>query len=155
MQKIATRLTGIGLIALAVAGCSGEPGPKTGAGVATGAFTGALIGAATGRSPGSAVAGAIIGGVVGGAIGNALDEEDRRRAYEAEMNALEYGGPGTPVSWRGERDAYGTIVVGPTYPQANYSRCRQYTHTIYIHGRPEAARGVACRNPDGTWTRIS
>ncbi|HWK88188.1 MAG TPA: glycine zipper domain-containing protein [Xanthobacteraceae bacterium] len=153
--QCATRWMGVGLIALVLAGCSGEPGPKTGAGVATGAFTGALIGAATGRSPGSAVAGALIGGVVGGAIGNALDEEDRRRAYEAEMNALEYGGPGNPVSWRGERDAYGTIVVGPTYPQSNYSRCRQYTHTIYIHGRPEAARGVACRNPDGTWTRIS
>ncbi len=155
MQAIAIRVTGASLIALVLASCAGEPGPKTGVGAASGAFTGALIGAATGRSPGSAVAGAIIGGVVGGAIGNALDEQDRRRAYAAEMDALEYGGPGSPVSWRGEHDAHGTIVVGPTYPQANYSRCRQYTHTIYIQNRPEAARGVACRNPDGTWTRIS
>jgi len=148
-------MMGAGLVALMLAGCAGEPGPKTGAGAATGAFTGAIIGAATGRSPGSALAGALIGGVVGGSIGNALDEQDRRRAYMAEMDALEYGGPGAPVSWQGDRGAHGTIVAGPAYPQANYARCRQYTHTIYIQGRPEAARGVACRNPDGTWTRVS
>ena len=29
--------------------------------------------------------------------------------------------------------------------------CRDYTHTIYINGRPETARGTACRQPDGTW----
>jgi surface antigen len=155
MQKTATRIAGASLIGLMLVGCAGEPGPKTGAGAATGAFTGALIGAATGRSAGSAVAGALIGGVIGGSIGNALDEQDRRRAYAAEMEALEYGGPGAPVRWDGEHGAYGTIVAGPAYPQGNYSRCRQYTHTIYIQGRPQAARGVACRNPDGTWTQIS
>lgn len=155
MQAIATRIMSVSFAALILAGCAGEPGPKTGAGVATGAFTGAVIGAATGRGPGAALAGAVIGGVVGGSIGNALDEQDRRRAYEAEMRALEYGGPGSPVSWHGDHGAYGTIVAGPAYPQANYNRCRQYTHTIYIQGRPEAARGVACRNPDGSWSKIS
>jgi surface antigen len=155
MQTIVMRTVGVSLIALMLASCAGEPGPKTGAGIATGAAAGALIGAATGRSAGSAVAGALIGGIVGGSIGNALDERDRRRAYAAEMEALEYGGPGAPVSWEGERGVHGTIVAGPVYPQANYSRCRQYTHTIYIQGRPQAARGVACRNPDGTWTQVS
>jgi surface antigen len=155
MRTIATQLTGASLIALMLAGCAGEPGPKTGAGVMTGATAGALIGAATGRSAGSAVAGALIGGVIGGSIGNALDEQDRRRAYAAEMEALEYSGAGAPVSWEGDRGVHGTIVAGPAYPQANYSRCRQYTHTIYIQGRPQAARGVACRNPDGTWTQVS
>ena len=142
-------------ITLTLAGCAGEAGPKTGAGIATGALAGGLIGAATGRNPGAVVAGALIGGVVGGTIGNALDEQDRRRAYMAEMEALEYGGPGAPVSWRGERGAYGTIVAGPPYAQGNFERCREYTHTIYIQGRPQSARGVACRNPDGTWSPIS
>ena len=33
-------------------------------------------------------------------------------------------------------------------------RCRDYTHTIYIDGRPQTARATACRNPDGTWTPV-
>ncbi len=145
----------IALAAAMLAGCAGEPGPKTGAGVASGAIAGGLIGAATGRGGRDVVAGALIGGLVGGMIGNALDEDDRRRAYAAEMQALEYGGPGTPHSWRGERGAYGTIVPGPQYARSGYARCREYTHTIYINGRPETSRGVACRNPDGSWTPVS
>jgi surface antigen len=142
-------------LAFVLAGCAADPGPKTGAGVATGALAGGLIGASTGRGPGAAIAGAVIGGIVGGTIGNALDAEDRRRAYMAEMQALEYGGPGSPVGWRGEHGAYGTIIAGPPYPQGGYERCREYSHTIYIQGRPQTARGVACRNPDGSWTPIS
>jgi surface antigen len=154
-SAVVKRTSAVSILAFVLASCAGEPGQKTGAGIATGALAGGLIGAATGRNPGSVVAGALIGGVVGGTIGNALDEQDRRRAYMAEMEALEYGGPGSPVSWRGERGAYGTIVAGPPYAQGNFERCREYTHTIYIQGRPQSARGVACRNPDGTWSPIS
>ena len=32
--------------------------------------------------------------------------------------------------------------------------CRQYTHTVYIDGRPQTMRGTACRNPDGTWQAV-
>lgn len=156
MQAVIVRRTaGIGVIALILAGCAGEPGPKTGAGAFSGALAGGLIGAATGHGARGALAGAVIGGLVGGAVGNALDEQDRRRAYMAEMEALEYGGPGAPVSWRGEHGAYGTIVAGPPYVYEGHQRCREYTHTIHIHGRPEVARGVACRNPDGTWNQVS
>ena len=155
MRALTVKPTILMALACVLAGCAGDPGPKTEAGVATGALAGGLIGAATGRGPGSVVAGAVIGGIVGGTIGNALDAEDRRRAYMAEMQALEYGSPGAPVGWRGERGAYGTIVAGPPYPQGGYERCREYTHTIYIQGRPQTARGIACRNPDGSWNPIS
>jgi surface antigen len=74
-------------------------------------------------------------------------------AYEAELRALEAEGPGAPVSWRGER-GYGTIVAGPPYAYQSYQRCREYTHTIYINGQPRTGRGIACRNPDGTWTPV-
>jgi len=119
----------IGFIALALASCAGELGPMPGTGIATGVR-------------------------VGGEVGNGLDEGDRRRAKAAEMQALEYGGPGAPVSWRGERGAYGTIVAGPPYAQGGYARCREYTHTVYILSRPQTVRGVACRNLDGSWTPI-
>jgi surface antigen len=145
----------IGLVGLLLAGCAGEPGEKTGAGIVGGALAGGAIGALAGGGGRSVVAGAILGGLVGGVIGNALDEEDRRRAYAAELQALEYGGPGAPVSWEGQRGARGTIVAGPPHARGQYQRCRDYTHTIYVQGRPEVARGVACRNPDGSWSPIS
>jgi surface antigen len=145
----------LSLTAVLLAGCAGDPGPRTVSGAAGGALVGGALGALTGGGTGNIVAGAIAGGLVGGVIGNALDEEDRRRAYAAEMQALEYGGPGTPVSWQGQRGARGTIVPGPYHARGQYQRCRDYSHTIYIQGRPEVARGVACRNPDGTWSPIS
>lgn len=149
--KITAAVCGLALLA---GGCSGDAGPRTQDGVFLGALTGGLIGAATGRGPGAVVAGAVAGGLVGGVIGNALDEEDRRRAYEAELRALEAEGPGAPVSWRGERGAYGTIVAGPPYAYQSYQRCREFTHTIYINGQPRTGRGIACRNPDGTWSPV-
>jgi surface antigen len=43
--------------------------------------------------------------------------------------------------------------AGPAYQDAGRN-CRSFTHTIYVDGRPETARGTACRNPDGTWTSL-
>ena len=64
-----------------------------------GAGTGALLGAAVaGGGAGNRIAGAAIGGVLGGLIGNrigaALDDEDKERAYAAQMDALERGSRG-------------------------------------------------------------
>lgn len=155
MPALKTKIVGVVCaLSLLLGACSGPSGPRTSDGVFLGALTGALIGAGANRGPGGAIAGAVIGGLIGGAIGNALDEEDRRRAYDAELRALEAEGPGAPVSWRGDRGAYGTIVAGPPYAYQTYQRCREYTHTVYVNGQPQTARGVACRNPDGTWTQV-
>ena len=138
-------------------GCAGsqrEVGPHTAAGVGTGAIVGGLIGGAAGRGPGAVVAGAIIGGLVGGSIGASLDEADRQRAYYAEMEALERGRSGAPVAWRNpDSGHYGTVIPGEPYLRSGRN-CREYTHTIYIDGRPQTARGVACREPDGSWRPI-
>jgi surface antigen len=155
------------VVALAAAtvlsGCAGDPyspTPRQDSGVLTGALAGGALGALLGgRGAGSRVAGAVIGaaagGLLGGAIGASLDERDRQIAYAAEMQALESGQPGAAVGWRGEQSGYyGNVVPGPYY-QSNGRRCRQYTHTVYINGRPEVARGTACRNPDGTWIAVT
>jgi surface antigen len=148
------------LLGLAVAGCAGNPetgtGPKENTGTLVGALGGALIGSQIGGGPGeriaAGVAGAAIGGLIGNRIGASMDDEDKRRAYAAQMQALESGPSGAPVAWRNpDSGRYGSIVPGPAY-QANGISCRQYTHTIYIDGKPQTARGTACRNPDGTWT---
>jgi surface antigen len=149
------------LAAITLTGCANNPySPKQDTGAVTGAVAGGALGALLGgRGAGNRVAGALIGaaagGLLGGAIGASLDEQDRQRAYAAEMQALEYGQPGAPVGWRSDRTAhYGTVVPGPYY-ETRGMRCREYTHNIYIDGRPQTARGTACRNPDGSWTAVS
>ena len=159
------RVTAAGVLALTLAACAGSengmgPGPRENTGTLLGAGTGALLGAAVaGHGTGNRLAGAAIGGLLGGLIGNrigaALDDEDRQRAYAAQMDALDRGQPGAPVSWRNpDSGRYGTVVPGPVYVE-NGRNCRSYTHTIYIDGRPQTARGTACRNPDGSWTALS
>lgn len=150
------------LAALPLAGCAGDPvtgtGPRENTGTLLGAVTGAAIGSQFGGTAGSrvaaGVAGAAIGGLIGNRIGAALDDEDRRLAYEAQLAALETGRSGAPKSWRNpDSGRYGSIVPGPAYEQGG-TQCRQFTHTIYIDGRPQTARGTACRNPDGSWTPV-
>jgi surface antigen len=152
----------VSLAALAVTGCAGDrlsEAPKEGAGTAIGAIAGAAIGSQFGGGVGervaAGIAGAAIGGLIGNRIGAAMDDEDKRRAYEAQMAALDRGAPGAPVAWENpDSGRRGTIVPGPQY-QRQGTRCRDYTHTIYIDGRPQVARGAACRNPDGTWTPVT
>src|SRR5512146_848499 len=145
-----------------LAACAGDPesgrGPKENTGTLVGALGGAAIGSQFGGGTGGHIAGALIGAGIGGLIGNrigaALDDEDKQRAYAAQMDALERGQPCAPVSWRNpDSGRYGTIVPGPQYQQAGRN-CRSYTHTVYIGGQPQTARGTACRNPDGTWTAV-
>ena len=130
--------------ALALASCAGsEVAPA----VQQPATTGSIANAGAPRSAVSAA------GVLGNGIGTGLDERDRQRAYAAEMQALEQGEPGEPVGWRGNAGRYGTVVPGAYYDTRG-TRCRDYSHTIYIDGRPETARATACRGPDGAWTPV-
>src|SRR5476651_2275045 len=160
----ASKFAAIAVIGLSLAACAGSPdgmgpGPRENTGTLLGAGSGALLGAAVaGGGTGSRLAGAAVGGLFGGLLGNrigaAMDDEDRQRAYAAEMEALDRGQSGAPVAWRNpDSGRYGTVVPGPAYQDAGRN-CRSFTHTLYIDGRPETARGTACRNPDGTWTSI-
>ncbi|MBM3529032.1 MAG: glycine zipper 2TM domain-containing protein [Alphaproteobacteria bacterium] len=156
------RIVAVALACAALAACAGNPetgtGPRENTGTLLGAIGGAVIGSQFGGGPGERVAaglaGAAIGGLIGNRIGAAMDDEDKKRAYEAQMDALERGPSGRPVAWRNpDSGRYGSIVPGPAYDSRG-AKCRQYTHTIYIDGRPQTARGAACRNPDGTWTPV-
>lgn len=133
------RFAAFAVVALGVAACSADTGPKT-------------VG---GTSAGAAVAGGTAaGGFIGNRIGAALDDEDKRRAYAAQIQALDTGPSGAPVAWRNpESGRYGNVVPGPAY-QVNGASCRHYTHTIFIDAAPQIERGTACRNADGTWTKM-
>ena len=148
----------VALVASSLAACASNPnaGPHENTGTLVGGLTGAVIGSQVPGSPRSqvtaAVAGAVIGGMIGNRIGAAMDDADKQLAYAAQIEALEQGSPGTPVAWRNpDSGRYGSIVPGPAYDRQGL-KCRQFTHTIYIDGQPQTARGAACRNPDGTWS---
>jgi surface antigen len=150
------------IVALSVAACAATPdtgqGAKENTGTLLGAIAGGLIGSqfggGTGEHIAAGIAGAAIGGMIGNRIGASMDDEDKRLAYAAQVQALEGGRSGTAVAWRNpDSGRYGSVVPGPAY-RSNGLQCRPYTHTIYIDGEPQVARGSACRNPDGTWTVV-
>ena len=157
-----SKIMGVALIGAAVAACAGNPetgtGPKENTGTLVGALAGAAIGSQIGGGSGervaAAVGGALIGGFLGNRIGAAMDDEDKKRAQAAQYQALESSPSGSPVAWRNpDSGRYGSVVPGPKYDQQGMP-CRAYTHTIYIDGKPQVARGSACRNPDGTWNPV-
>jgi len=163
LDMSALKLAIIATIGFSLAACAGDPesgrGPRENTGTLLGALGGALIGSQFGGGTSGHVAGALVGAGLGAMIGNrigaAMDDEDKRRAYAAQMEALNDGASGAPVSWRNpDSGRYGTVVPGPAYADAG-RHCRSYTHTIYIDGRPQTARGTACRNSDGSWTPLS
>jgi surface antigen len=154
-----SKFIALALAALSLAACSAGSGPKEVGGTAVGAAAGGLAGNAIGGNAGNRVAGTVVGATLGAFVGNrigtSLDDEDKRRAYAAQMQALETGPSGAPVAWRNpDSGRYGNVVPGPAY-EMNGDPCRQYTHTVYIDGQPQSQRGAACRNPDGSWTTIS
>jgi surface antigen len=82
-------------------------------------------------------------GVVGSLVGQSLDESDREKAILAQNDAVNSGSRKT---WRGAHGAYGYIVPGP-----EAGNCRDYTHRIFVNGRPQEGKGQACRGSDGAW----
>jgi surface antigen len=144
-------------LSASVAACTqtGATGPREGvgtlAGVVAGGVIGSQFGGGSGRVLGTAV-GAVAGGLIGNSIGRSMDEQARQQAAAAEYRALENGAPGAPVAWR-HQNYYGTVTPG-AYSDRGGARCREFAHTIYIDGQPETARGVACRQSDGTWTPV-
>jgi surface antigen len=137
--------------------CERQRGGNTAGGAIIGALAGGLLGNSVSRGPqrgaGTAV-GAILGGVVGASIGNNLSCEDRSYAVDAEYRGFEAGRPHQRYDWRSPRgDSYGYVQVGDYY-QDRGRRCATYTQQIWVHGRPETARGRACRMPDGAWQML-
>ncbi len=148
------------MMAVVVLGaCSNGQGgvDNTGTGLVLGSIAGGVLGNQIGKGDGkvaATVAGAVIGGIVGSQIGQSMDERDRRYAQEAEFDALERGQSGVSRQWRDpDTGNYGDIVPSRPYKRG-VADCRDYTHTIYIDGKPKQMRGTACRNSDGTWQSV-
>lgn len=152
-----SRVTAIILLPVMLAAC-GPGGPtKQDTGLVVGAAAGGLLGNQFGKGSGrvlATVAGAVVGGIVGSEIGRSMDQQDRLLAQQAEFDALESGESGRARVWRNpDNGRYGEVVPSRPYRRGT-ADCRDYTHTIYVDGRPQTLRGTACRNPDGTWRNV-
>jgi len=155
IRKSTVRVLMVALTGAALAACTSASGPQHVGSTLVGPDASAAAGNPGGAAAGNRAAGpasvAAIGSMLGNRIGAAMDDEDKRRAYAAQIQALESGPSGAPVAWRNpDSGRYGSIVPGPASEQNGMS-CRQYTHTVYLEGKPQTARGAACRGPDGNW----
>jgi surface antigen len=152
------RVALLAILPLGLAGCGPEGPTHAQSGAVMGAVAGGVIGHQFGKGSGNVlatVAGAVVGGIVGSEIGRRLDEQDRRLAQAAEYEALERGESGRSRQWRNpDSGHYGEIVPSRPYRRQELD-CRDYTHTVFIDGRPQTMRGTACRNPDGTWRNVA
>lgn len=144
-------------VSAVLAGCGANGPTREDTGMVLGGVAGGIVGNTIGKGRGNTlatVAGVLVGGIVGSQIGRSLDERDRVLAQEAEYEALERGNSGVARQWRNpDNGRYGEIVPSKPYKRGA-SDCRDYTHTVYMDGRPQQMRGTACRNPDGTWQNV-
>jgi len=147
------------IVGALLAACSNGQGgiDHTDTGLVLGSVAGGVVGNQIGKGRGNVLAtvgGAVVGGIIGSQIGASLDERDRRLAQEAEYDALERGQSGVSRQWRDpDTGHYGEVVPSRPYKRG-VADCRDYTHTIYVDGRPQQLRGTACRNSDGSWQGV-
>ena len=93
----------------------------------------------------------VASGAIAGALGKSLDDKDRLAASDAQLAAVDSGQKRT---WRGAKGAYGFVEPGVESTRAEGS-CREYTHKVYIGGRPQSGQGLACRTPEKGWRIVS
>jgi len=124
-------------------------------GLVFGAIAGGLLGnAVAGRRDrgGATVAGAVIGGALGAGIASNIDCDDRYYVHQTYYDGFERGYSNRTYQWRNPNTGHhGAFRIGDYYQSPRGQRCATYAQTIWIQGRPEQARGYACRRPDGAW----
>jgi len=70
------------------------------------------------------------------------------------LGAIQSVVDGKRRSWRGKAGSFGYIVPGPVSAGVR-GNCRDYSHTIYLNGRPQTGKGSACQTAPGQWTIVS
>ena len=140
VTKPAEALLGV-LIAFGMAACQGSanPGPSA-----------AIDPSVQSKSETLAPKVMPVAGVLAGAFGADLNEADKRIAFDAQIAALENG---ERRSWRGSRGAYGYVEPGAESTRME-GLCREYAHTVYLAGRPQTAKGLACKGREGEWRML-
>jgi surface antigen len=82
-----------------------------------------------------------------------MTAKDSNEANSAQFYALQFGRPGAPRQWAGDKGTTGSIAVGP-YVRVNNLDCRDFTHTVKISGTDYVRKGTACREQNGNWNVV-
>ncbi|HSR54713.1 MAG TPA: RT0821/Lpp0805 family surface protein [Alphaproteobacteria bacterium] len=142
-------------VALGLAACSHDAGPKQTGGTIIGAIAGGLAGSTIGGGSGRHIAigvGTLLGAVVGSEVGRSLDRADRLYAERTAQRTLEHGATGEAGAWVNPDTGHsGTVTPRRDYYDPGGRVCRDYETTVTIDGRTESAYGTACRQADGSW----
>lgn len=92
-------------------------------------------------------------GFVDSAALTAMTAKDSAEANSAQFYALQFGRPGAPRAWSGEKGTTGSVAVGP-YVKVNQIDCRDFTHTVKANGQEFVKKGTACREQNGNWAVV-
>jgi surface antigen len=149
-------LAGATVLVLLTAACAqnGQYGTKQTVGglggAALGGWAGSTIGHGKGRLAATA-AGALVGALVGSEIGRTMDDVDRMKAEGAYQKAT--AAPlGEQIAWNNpDSGNSGTVVPTRDGTSTSGRYCREYQTTATVGAREQAAYGIACRQPDGSW----
>jgi len=79
-----------------------------------------------------------------------MSASDSAAANSAQFYALQFGRPGAPRAWTGDKGTTGSVAVGP-YVRVNNLDCRDFTHTVKVGGQEFVKKGTACREQNGNW----
>ncbi|WP_052951475.1 hypothetical protein [Devosia soli] len=82
-----------------------------------------------------------------------MTAKDSSEANSAQFYALQFGRPGAPRQWAGDKGTTGSVAVGP-YVKVNQIDCRDFTHTVKINGADYVKKGTACREQNGNWNVV-
>ena len=79
--------------------------------------------------------------------------KEKTEAASAQFYALQFGRPGAPRLWQGDKGNSGKISVGP-YVRVNERDCREFTHDVTTRAGDFSKTGMACRLEGGTWETV-
>jgi surface antigen len=148
-------LIALPLLALALAGCS-----STGTGrvaqapvVAQPAIAQPLVPTSAQTVQTARLTTSIANGFVDPAALALMTAKDSNEANSAQFYALQFGRPGAPRQWAGDKGTTGSVAVGP-YVRVNNLDCRDFTHTVKLNGTDYVKKGTACREQNGNWNVV-
>lgn len=120
-------------------------------GGAAGGVLGSKVGDGRGRDA-AVIGGTILGVIVGQRIGRWMDDLDAACVGQV----LEHAPTGRPVEWvNPDNGVVYQVTPTQTYQGGDDRYCREFRTEAQIGGRNEQLYATACRQPDGSWERVS
>jgi surface antigen len=149
-----TTLFALPLFALAVVGCTSTGTTQVArAPIASQAVVQPLVPTSAQNVQQARLTTSIANGFVDPAALALMTAKDSNEANSAQFYALQFGRPGAPRQWAGDKGTTGTVAVGP-YVRVNNLDCRDFTHTIKLGGTDYVKKGTACREQNGNWNVV-